>query len=60
MYSLEYLMGPPVAFWAFGHTHYVMDVIRNGTRVVTNAFGYFGSSQVKNFYSEFFVEIKPF
>ena len=35
-------MGPPIAFWGFGHTHYTMDVLRKGTRVLTNACGYPG------------------
>jgi len=38
--DLEYMMGPPVVLWAYGHTHYVQDVMRNGTRVLTNAAGY--------------------
>jgi hypothetical protein len=52
-------MGPPIALWAFGHTHHVMDVMRNDTRVVTNAFGYAMQAQVKNFDPSFVVEVVP-
>jgi len=38
--NLEDMMGDPVILWLFGHTHYQMDVLRNKTRVITNATGY--------------------
>jgi len=56
---LEFLLGAPVALWAYGHTHWVSDVIRNGTRVMTNACGYPATHEVKNFHwnPELVVEI---
>lgn len=50
-------MGGHVAFWGFGHTHHTMDVVRRGTRVVTNACGYPGE-HMKDWNPEFVVEIK--
>jgi len=38
--NLENIMGDPVILWLFGHTHYQKDVLRNKTRVITNATGY--------------------
>lgn len=34
------LWGPPVALWAFGHTHWTCDFERNAVRVVSNQRGY--------------------
>ena len=33
-------MGDPVKVWVYGHTHYVQDIMRKGTRVVSNSCGY--------------------
>jgi len=38
--DLEYLLGPPVTLWCYGHTHYVQDIMRKGTRIVSNCCGY--------------------
>ena len=42
--DLRDLMGPPVALWAFGHTHCRCDVDVSGTRVVANCKGYPGQT----------------
>ena len=33
-------MGDPVKVWVYGHTHYVQDIMRKGTRVGSNSCGY--------------------
>jgi predicted phosphohydrolase len=38
--NLESHFGPPIVVWAFGHTHWSSDNIINGTRVVSNQYGY--------------------
>lgn len=38
--DLTALMGPPVAAWIFGHTHFCVDTLINTTRVVSNQRGY--------------------
>ncbi|KAI9350526.1 hypothetical protein DFJ73DRAFT_832498 [Zopfochytrium polystomum] len=39
--SLEHLFGPDrVHTWCFGHTHYSVDMVVKGTRVVANQVGY--------------------
>jgi hypothetical protein len=34
--------GPPVKVWAFGHTHFCCDFLRNGVRILSNQRGYEG------------------
>eukprot|EP00947_MAST-08B_sp_MAST-8B-sp1_P003118 g3118.t1 len=38
--DLDFLFGQDIRVWAFGHTHYNCDFVRNGTRVVSNQKGY--------------------
>jgi hypothetical protein len=38
--DLERLMGPPIAAWCYGHTHWYNDVDVRGTRVLSNPKGY--------------------
>eukprot|EP00761_Pharyngomonas_kirbyi_P013396 gb/GECH01013425.1/.p1 GENE.gb/GECH01013425.1/~~gb/GECH01013425.1/.p1 ORF type:complete len:269 (+),score=69.16 gb/GECH01013425.1/:1-807(+) len=38
--NLEHMMGSPVKFWGFGHTHYSSDQNIKGTRVASNQLGY--------------------
>ena len=38
--DLEYLIGPPVCLFAFGHSHFSTDQYINGVRVVSNQAGY--------------------
>jgi len=38
--NLEHLMGGPVQYWAFGHTHYSSWQQIQGTHVISNQFGY--------------------
>lgn len=40
--SLEHLIRPPVALWAYGHTHYSSNQRINGVPVVSNQVGYPG------------------
>lgn len=49
--------GAPVALWAFGHTHYNCDLVKNGIRVVSNQRGYEGidSHSLKGSFSPEFV-----
>jgi len=47
--NLEYMMGPPVVAWCFGHTHYSSDQIINGTRVVSNQVGYISFAEKSRF-----------
>lgn len=37
---LDYLFGTGINLWVHGHTHYCVDYVLNGTRVVSNARGY--------------------
>jgi hypothetical protein len=36
----ESCWGPPVTMWAFGHTHWTCDFVREGVRVMSNQRGY--------------------
>lgn len=38
--NLNYLMGSHVKLWAFGHTHWCCDIMKKGSRVISNARGY--------------------
>ena len=38
--SNEQCWGSPVKVWAFGHTHWSCDVVKNGVRVLSNQRGY--------------------
>lgn len=38
--DLEDLLGPPIALWGYGHTHWSCDQGLAGTRVVSNQHGY--------------------
>eukprot|EP01114_Cavostelium_apophysatum_P023652 TRINITY_DN8979_c0_g1_i1.p1 TRINITY_DN8979_c0_g1~~TRINITY_DN8979_c0_g1_i1.p1 ORF type:complete len:303 (+),score=33.22 TRINITY_DN8979_c0_g1_i1:106-1014(+) len=38
--DLEYLLGDPIKLWVYGHTHYSQDIVRKGTRIVSNCLGY--------------------
>ena len=42
--------GPPVKTWAFGHTHFCCDFVRNGVRILSNQRGYEG---IETRYSSF-------
>lgn len=53
------LWRPPVGVWAFGHTHWSCDFIRNGIRVLSNQRGYKsgGDNPAKPFNPHLVVEL---
>jgi hypothetical protein len=46
---------PPISLWAFGHTHYNCDQVRDGIRVVSNQRGYDGIEASSSGFSADFV-----
>jgi hypothetical protein len=48
--------GSPVKIWAFGHTHWSCDFVRNGVRVVSNQRGY--SLTAADFNPSFTIQVK--
>jgi len=47
--------GAPISLWAFGHTHYNSDQVRDGIRVVSNQRGYDGIEASSSGFSVDFV-----
>jgi hypothetical protein len=49
---------PPISLWAFGHTHFNSDQVRNGIRVVSNQRGYEGvEAPSSGFLTDFMVRV---
>ncbi|KAH3766774.1 Ser/Thr phosphatase family superfamily protein [Pelomyxa schiedti] len=53
--DLRAMLGPPVAAWFYGHTHWFQDQVINGTRIINNPHGY--PKESLPFNSEFVVDI---
>jgi len=47
--------GYPVSLWAFGHTHFSCDFVRDNVRIVSNQRGYEGKEDFRSRFSEDFV-----
>ena len=46
---------PLVKAWAFGHTHYNCDFVKDGIRVISNQHGYFKGGAMKEGFQEDFI-----
>jgi hypothetical protein len=53
--DLEGVLGGPVKFWIYGHTHWFQDMTVQGTRVISNPRGYPRENDSSNAFNPAFV-----
>mmetsp|Transcript_19896 Transcript_19896/g.27798 ORF Transcript_19896/g.27798 Transcript_19896/m.27798 type:complete len:294 (+) Transcript_19896:38-919(+) len=55
--NLRSMMGEPILCWCFGHTHYSCDFNVNGTRIISNQFGYQTSNEKTGWKADLVINI---
>eukprot|EP01102_Stenamoeba_stenopodia_P018115 TRINITY_DN6603_c0_g1_i2.p2 TRINITY_DN6603_c0_g1~~TRINITY_DN6603_c0_g1_i2.p2 ORF type:complete len:183 (-),score=30.88 TRINITY_DN6603_c0_g1_i2:15-563(-) len=57
--DLSSILGPPIALWCFGHTHFSSEQECKGTKVISNQLGYMSHNEQPNFTPNFVVNVPP-